>query len=104
MKNLRSSVFSSVRVVLALAIAVVNVALFATSSSAAARGCYTCVLIEGGTMGWVPDCQFGDTGDMATCQERLVDCVGYECPPGAGGEATEMEFEAIPLAFTAPVN
>jgi hypothetical protein len=104
MKKLRGSLFSrtGVRVVLALAIAVANVAVFGTSSPAAAKGCYDCMYVPGGATGWVVDCVFGDTGELATCRERFDDCVGYRC--AYEGEATEMEFEPKPLASLAPAG
>ena len=102
MSDLRSSVFNSVRIVLALSIAVANTSLFAISPAADTRGCYNCVLEEGGAMGWHVECEFGDEGEMSICYEGLDECYGYPCEWSEA--AAEAEIEVIPGQFTAPAN
>ncbi len=98
MSNLRGSLF---RVVLVLSLAAANLGLFVVSSSADTRGCYTCVLREGGALGHYADCEFGDSGEMATCMEGLFECYGYPC---AIIESAAAEIEVVPAELAAPAH
>ena len=97
MTKLRTRWSTSVRIALALAIAVVNAALFANATSAAVPPqCKDCIEMPGGALGTHASCQPG--GDMDTCRARLMDCVGYGC----GAEPiAEAVFEALPAELTA---
>ena len=85
---------TSVRIVLALALAVFNAALFANATSGQVpRPCNRdCVEMPGGALGWSVHCLPG--GSVAGCRARLTDCVGYGClSPEA---SPEVVFEALP--------
>jgi hypothetical protein len=92
---------SLVRVVLVLSLAVVNLGLFVVPSSASMRGCYTCVAVEGGAMGWHPECRFGDEGEMSTCTAGLFECLGYPCHTH---ESAAAEIEVVPAELAAPAR